>query len=112
MNSSFYSLQVKFAPDMRQTPLTKIKTWDNRPVNSKFCMILLYKLSSNCFSIPVTCIANAIPNATIKWFKQNVEVYPSSLYRIIETSSGVSKLFIQPTKLTYDDRKFIFLSFY
>lgn len=80
-------LQVKFRPDMSLTPLTKVKTWDSRPVN-------------------MTCIADAIPNATIKWYKNGYEIFPSEIYRIVDNNAGVSKLFITPNKLSYDQQAY------
>ncbi|KAH9388653.1 Ncam2p [Tyrophagus putrescentiae] len=80
-------LEVKYSPDMSLTPLRKEKTWDNRPVN-------------------ISCIADAIPNATIKWYKNGYEILPNDIYRISDSGSGSSRLFIIPTKLTYDNQVF------
>ena len=59
-------LQVQFSPDLSLTPLRKVKTWDNRPVN-------------------ISCIADAIPNATIKWYKHGMEIIRNDIYRIENT---------------------------
>ncbi|KAF7490049.1 Fasciclin-2 [Sarcoptes scabiei] len=80
-------LQVKFSPNMSQTPLTQVKTWDDRPIN-------------------MTCIADAIPNATIKWFKSGQEILGNEIYRIQSPGSGVSQLFISPTKTSYNEMLF------
>ncbi|KAJ6223828.1 hypothetical protein RDWZM_002373 [Blomia tropicalis] len=80
-------LQVQFSPDLSLTPLRKVKTWDNRPVN-------------------ISCIADAIPNATIKWYKHGMEIIRNDIYRIENTGTGKSMLFITPTKLSYENLVF------
>jgi neurocan core protein len=74
-------LQVRFPPDLRQTPLTSVKTWDLRPVN-------------------MTCIAESIPNATINWWFYGVQIFNGrdNLYSIDDSIAGVSRLFVKPTQ--------------
>ncbi|KAH9521483.1 Ncam2p [Dermatophagoides farinae] len=80
-------LEVKFSPNMSLTPMTNVKTWDNRPVN-------------------MTCIADAIPNATIKWYKNGYEIFDNDVYRAQLSGGGISKLYITPTKSIYDEQVF------
>ena len=54
----------------------------------------------------MTCIAEAIPNATIKWYKNGYEIFDNDVYRQQFSADGISKLFITPTKSIYDERMF------
>lgn len=70
---------VRFAPDLTKTPLTVVKTWELNPVN-------------------MTCIAEAIPNATINWWFRGRQLFSSqeSFYHITD-ANGVSILHIKPS---------------
>ncbi|XP_059086244.1 fasciclin-2-like isoform X2 [Tigriopus californicus] len=48
-------IQVEFAPTFEETPVSKEYSWDQHPIN-------------------LTCIATAIPNATITWFYREREI--------------------------------------
>lgn len=73
-------LTVEFMPDLSRTK-TIVKTWESNPVN-------------------ITCHADAIPNATISWFRHNARIYdPSSSTYAIYHETGMSHLQIKPLAL-------------
>lgn len=70
-------------------------------------MDLARNLNFFYFSTSVTCIADAIPNATIKWYKNGYEIFDNDVYRAQLSGGGISKLYITPTKSIYDERMLI-----
>ncbi|XP_054168434.1 fasciclin-2-like isoform X2 [Oppia nitens] len=77
-------LEVRFAPDMSRTPLTSVKHWDRNPVN-------------------ITCIADAIPNATIRWFFRGQQILQNSIYSFVNSESGISRLVVDPRAASQRD---------
>ncbi|CAG2178619.1 unnamed protein product, partial [Oppiella nova] len=77
-------LEVRFAPDLSRTPATVVKTWNLQPIN-------------------MTCVADAVPNATIRWWfrGQDLSLSPiGSLYTIESNSAGVSRLHVNSRSAT------------
>ncbi|XP_076310247.1 fasciclin-2-like [Tachypleus tridentatus] len=73
-------ITVEFPPDLSVTTLTNVKTWKDNPVN-------------------LTCLADAIPNATISWWLRNNEIRKqnnSAFYTILSTVA-ISKLLVKPS---------------
>jgi len=68
-------LTVEYQPDLSRT-VPIVKTWESNPVN-------------------ITCIADAIPNATITWFRRGQRLYAGSSYEI-RNDKGISNLFVRP----------------
>ena len=68
-------LTVEYAPDLSRT-VPVVKTWESNPVN-------------------LTCIADAIPNATISWLRRGQRLYPGSAYEMRQ-DKGIASLFIRP----------------
>lgn len=70
-------LTVEFAPDLTRS-VSVVKTWDSNPVN-------------------LTCIADAIPNATISWVwrGQRLEEIRNPSYEI-RNERGISNLLVKP----------------
>ncbi|GBO35711.1 Fasciclin-2, partial [Araneus ventricosus] len=72
-------LTIEFAPVMSSTPSTSVKTWNGNPVN-------------------LTCIAEAIPNATITWSYNGRKIQDDDVYTIYGRSAHsnllVCKFFI------------------
>ncbi|XP_022257645.1 fasciclin-2-like, partial [Limulus polyphemus] len=67
-------------PDLSVTTSTSVKTWKDNPVN-------------------LTCLADAIPNATISWWLRNNEIRKqnnSAFYTILSTVA-ISKLLVKPS---------------
>uniref|UniRef100_A0A1W7RAL5 Fasciclin-2 n=1 Tax=Hadrurus spadix TaxID=141984 RepID=A0A1W7RAL5_9SCOR len=72
-------LTVEFSPIMSKTPVTLVKTWNNNPIN-------------------LTCIAEAIPNATLTWWFKGQEIKEGDpSYKQYGTSSH-SLLLVKPIK--------------
>lgn len=71
-------LTVEFVPELTKTK-TVVKTWESNPVN-------------------LTCHAEAIPNATISWFRRGQRLYDSSTYAIYH-ENGLSHLQVKPLAL-------------
>ncbi|GIY24720.1 fasciclin-2 [Caerostris extrusa] len=69
-------LTVEFSPVMSSTPSTSVKTWNGNPVN-------------------LTCIAEAIPNATITWTFNGRKVQDDEIYTI-HGKSAHSNLLVHP----------------
>ncbi|KAG8196694.1 hypothetical protein JTE90_023205 [Oedothorax gibbosus] len=69
-------LQIEFAPVMSLTPTTSVKTWNGNPVN-------------------LTCIAEAIPNATIRWTFNGRNIQDDEMYTI-HGRSAHSNLLVRP----------------
>ncbi|XP_076321293.1 fasciclin-2-like [Tachypleus tridentatus] len=72
-------LTVEFKPQMKTPESKLIKTWNENPVN-------------------LSCIAEAIPNATVKWYysEQEIKADQSETY-IIYGEGGYSKLLVTPS---------------
>ncbi|XP_076366885.1 fasciclin-2-like isoform X3 [Tachypleus tridentatus] len=73
-------ITVEFPPDLSATTSTNVKTWNDSPVN-------------------LTCLADAVPNATISWWFRNKEIKkenPSVFYSILGTV-GLSNLLVKPS---------------
>ena len=60
---SFLFISIAVSPDMSSTPKTLEKTWNGNPVN-------------------LTCISEAIPNASISWFYDNKKIQNDDFYTI------------------------------
>lgn len=75
-------IQVEYAPDLSLTN-TNVKTWASNPVN-------------------LTCIAEAIPNATISWRFNNEDIrYQQSDSFAIHEGNGISHLLVKPNAGKY-----------
>ncbi|GFT44026.1 fasciclin-2 [Nephila pilipes] len=70
-------LTVEFSPVMSSTPDTSVKTWNGNPVN-------------------LTCIAEAIPNATITWSFNGRKIQDDEMYTIYGRSAH-SNLLVRPS---------------
>jgi neural cell adhesion molecule len=74
-------LQVEFAPDLSRTPLS-VRTWSHRPVN-------------------ISCVVNAIPNATVSWYYRSQPLQEDAHYSIYspttEDVNGAHTLVVRPT---------------
>lgn len=69
-------LEVQYPPDMSENP-SVVKTWENHEVN-------------------ITCVANAVPNATVTWFNSaGVPLTENYRYRIFNYP-GKSQLTVDP----------------
>ncbi|XP_053200980.1 fasciclin-2-like isoform X2 [Panonychus citri] len=75
-------ITVEFPPDLSQTN-THVKTWSSNPVN-------------------LTCIAEAIPNATISWRFNNIDLRleKSDSYAFYD-GNGISYLTVKPKTANY-----------
>ena len=62
-----FFLQVEFGPTFEETPMSDEWSWDQNPIN-------------------LTCIATAIPNATITWWIRDREIGREELNRNYEVS--------------------------
>lgn len=75
-------LQVEFSPDLSRTPATLVKTWQGNQLN-------------------VTCIADAIPNATVRWFFNGRELSTydnrNLQWKIFDEMNGISHLNVNPS---------------
>ncbi|XP_067129306.1 fasciclin-2-like isoform X3 [Centruroides vittatus] len=71
-------ITVEFAPIMR-TPITQAKTWNDNPVN-------------------LTCIAEAIPNATITWWYNGQEIKEGNHLYVQYGKSSYSNLLVKPSR--------------
>lgn len=95
MQDQIGHLQVEFKPDLSKTPKS-VKTWSDRLVN-------------------LTCLVDAIPNATVSWYYQNNRLSDNIYYTIVNEDmlsnfkhnyQGVNYLKINPrgpTNLIYGD---------
>ncbi|CAL1264407.1 unnamed protein product [Larinioides sclopetarius] len=73
-------LTIEFAPVMSSTPNTSVKTWNGNPVN-------------------LTCIAEAIPNATITWSYNGRKIQDDDIYTIYGRSAH-SNLLVRSPEIT------------
>ncbi|XP_054718779.1 fasciclin-2-like isoform X2 [Uloborus diversus] len=69
-------ITVEFSPDMSSTPKYSVKTWEGNPVN-------------------LSCIAEAIPNATISWSFQEQKIIEGDTYTIYGRTAH-SNLLVRP----------------
>ncbi|KAF8792826.1 fasciclin-2-like isoform X1 [Argiope bruennichi] len=72
-------LTIEFAPVMSSTPSTSVKTWNGNPVN-------------------LTCIAEAIPNATITWSYNGRKIQDDDIYTIYGRSAHSNLLVRSPSE--------------
>lgn len=68
-------LTVEFAPDLSSTN-QRVKTWDGNAVN-------------------LSCVAEAIPNATVRWWQGSRELYNDGTFTLLPTHEG-SNLLVRP----------------
>lgn len=72
-------ITIEFAPIMSATPVTQAKTWNDNPVN-------------------LTCIAEAIPNATIIWWHKGQEIKEGNPLYVQYGKSSYSNLLVKPSR--------------
>ena len=87
INFQFFLFQVEFPPTFEEQPMKEQWSWDQNPIN-------------------LTCIATAIPNATITWWYRDREINREIIdrnYRVFGHGPR-SDLIVTPLDLQYYGR--------